>query len=94
MRRGLRRLATADSGVRGACGSYRDRRGARGIRGDEFCGFDFEPPGSEPMPWWTLVWGGPLHQRTWNYATFDEAKVGHWKVVDLAREAMKQHPAT
>lgn len=59
-----------------------------------FVGFDFEPPGSEPRVWGTMIWGGPLHQQTWNYATYGEAKVGHWKAVDLARQAMKQQPAT
>jgi len=57
-----------------------------------FVGFDLEPPGSEPMPWGTMIWGGPFHQQTWSYAAYGEAKVGHWRAVDMVRAAMEERP--
>ena len=53
-----------------------------------FLGHDDEPPDSPPQPWSTIVLGGPLHSRLWQYATLGEAKQGHWKAVDLVRRAI------
>lgn len=48
-----------------------------------FLGHDDEPPESPPQPWATIVWGGPLNNRLWQYTTLGKAKQGHWQVVDL-----------
>ena len=53
-----------------------------------FIGPDDEPPDSEPTPYATLIWGGPLRWHCWHYATLGEAKSGHWKVVDRVRKAL------
>jgi hypothetical protein len=53
-----------------------------------FVGHDDEPPESEPKPYATLVWGGPLRWRSWHYATLGEAKNGHWRAVERVRKAM------
>ena len=54
-----------------------------------FLGHDDEPPDNPPKPWSTIVVGGPLHNRLWQYATLGEAKQGHWEAIDLVREAME-----
>lgn len=58
-----------------------------------FQGHDDEPPDHPPRPWSTIIWGGPLHSQLCQYATLGEAKQGHWRAVDLVREAMKQRPS-
>ena len=59
-----------------------------------FLGHDDEPPDSPPRPWSTIILGGPLHNRLWQYARLGEAKQGHWQAVDQVREAMEQRPST
>jgi len=58
-----------------------------------FLGHDDEPSIAPPRPWETSICGGLLHGRDWRYATFGEAKQGHWRAVDLVKEAMKQQPS-
>jgi len=53
-----------------------------------FLGHDDESPDTPPKPWSTVVLGGPLHGRVWQYATLGEAKQGHWEAVDLVRRAI------
>ena len=55
-----------------------------------FVGHDDEPPESDPKPFATLVWGGPLRWQSWHYATLGEAKNGHWKAVEFVRKAMDE----
>lgn len=53
-----------------------------------FLGHDDEPPDHRPRPWFTIVLGGPLHNRLWQYTTLGKAKQGHWEAVDLVRRAI------
>ncbi len=43
--------------------------------------------GIEP-PYRTEAYGGEYDKHTWSYDTLGAAKVGHWEVVDLVREAV------
>ena len=59
-----------------------------------FLGHDDEPSGNRPLPWETSISGSPLDGQNWQYATVGEAKQGHWRAVDLVREAMEQGLST
>lgn len=41
-----------------------------------------------PIVFETLVFGGPMADHQWRYATWDEAVVGHEATVELVRQAL------
>jgi hypothetical protein len=45
--------------------------------------------GWDDKPFWfeTMVFGGP-EEPQWRYETYDEAIVGHWKVVQFVKKGM------
>lgn len=43
-----------------------------------------------PLLFETMVFGGPLDQMIWRYATWDEAVTGHEAVVRKVREALEE----
>jgi len=84
---------------REACTRYRvDRKVIRErpriVVATYFLGHDDEPSGSRPLPWETSISGSPLDGRHWQYATVGEAKQGHWRAVDLVRDATEQGLST
>lgn len=46
--------------------------------------------GAEPLIFETMIFGGPLDQDTWRYATYDQAERGHTDAVTQARKAHAQ----
>jgi len=41
--------------------------------------------GHKPALFETMIFGGKYDQRMWRYASYGEAKVGHWNIVDCIR---------
>ncbi len=47
---------------------------------------DFDPYLTHiPILFETMVFGGEYNNRMWRYATYGEAKIGHWQFVDCIR---------
>jgi hypothetical protein len=42
-----------------------------------------------PILFETMVFGGAYDQRGWRYASFKEAKHGHWQIVDCIKKGLK-----
>jgi hypothetical protein len=43
-----------------------------------------------PLVFETMIFGGPLNQYQWRYASYDDAQTGHAAAVRKAREAIGQ----
>jgi len=51
-----------------------------------FLGLDHNFSGGErPILFETMVFGGEYSQRGWRYASYGEAKQGHWQIVDCIK---------
>lgn len=56
-----------------------------------FMGLDHRFHGKgPPIVFETMIFGGPLDQHTWRYASYDDADTGHKAAVRKAREAIGQ----
>lgn len=56
-----------------------------------FIGIDHRMYGTgPPVLFETMVFGGPLDQHQWRYASYDDAQTGHKMAVAKAREAIGQ----
>lgn len=44
-----------------------------------FLGLDhsFGPPGTTPILWETMIFGGPMDSQMWRYTSVDDARAGH-----------------
>lgn len=53
----------------------------------------FMKPGVQPLIFETMIFGGPLDEQQWRYATERSAKLGHIDAVRMARTAARAYQA-
>jgi hypothetical protein len=57
-----------------------------------FLGLDHNWEGGPPLLFETMIFGGPLAESQWRYASWDEAVAGHALAVLRARAATQEPP--